>query len=174
MTERKYPLTLDIGKSRIHGLGLKAKVNFALGDAIIPLEGPRHEITDEDWLKPKYDNWFGVGMYEFVEPTNELVYINHSCEPNAGFDDDFILRPLRPICAGEEITYDYATTERVILWRMRCRCRADRCRDILSSIQMLPEKIYEDYKKLVPTFFRKCYEIYYNRVCGFPYTNERR
>jgi hypothetical protein len=164
-------MTLDIGKSRIHGVGLVAKIDFNEGDEIIPLEGPKHEITDEDWIKPKYDNWFGTGMYEFIEPTNELYYINHSCDPNAGFDDSFVLRPIRPIKAGEEITFDYATLERVILWRMRCRCRSERCRDIVSSVQMIPESVYQDYGALIPVFFRRCHESYYARVCGKNYSD---
>jgi hypothetical protein len=35
-------------------------------------------------------------------------YVNHSCDPNAGFDGQIFMLAMQPICEGEEIVYDYA------------------------------------------------------------------
>ncbi len=35
-------------------------------------------------------------------------YINHSCNPNAGFKGQIFMVAMRKIKRGEEITYDYA------------------------------------------------------------------
>jgi len=63
-------------------------------------------------------------------------YVNHSCEPNceAVLDDGRVfLETLRPIRAGEELTYDYRLRRPRPLprdWRRRyaCRCASPRCR----------------------------------------------
>ncbi|MCX5380996.1 phenylalanine 4-monooxygenase [Streptomyces sp. NBC_00091] len=58
--------------------------------------------------------------------------INHSCAPNTGIVDnarggyDFVA--LRPIAPGEEITWDYDTTEWEITSFADCLCGADECR----------------------------------------------
>lgn len=53
-------------------------------------------------------------------------YLNHSCAPNAvlrGLE----LRSLRAIAAGDEITFDYLTTEFELAAPFRCDCGAADC-----------------------------------------------
>ena len=55
-------------------------------------------------------------------------YVNHSCAPNCSFDSRArAFRALRPIASGEEITFDYNTTERELAAPFRCRCGAGGC-----------------------------------------------
>ncbi len=62
-------------------------------------------------------------------------YINHSCEPNAGFDESGNLVTLKTISLGKEITWDYSTEERNPNYRMNCRCGSKKCRGVISSMQ---------------------------------------
>lgn len=148
---------VTIRPSSINGCGLFACRSLHPGEHIICLEGRDHRLSDEESIKPKYDNWFGVGMRLFIEPENELMFINHSCDPNAGFNDDYALVVMRKIEAGEEITFDYSICERVTQWSMRCSCGQPNCRQVVSSIQSLPLTTYKRYEPHIPKFFREVY-----------------
>jgi hypothetical protein len=155
---------LEVRKSRIHGVGLFTTRDVKKGERIIPLDGNLYELTDEESARPEYDNWFGVGMFLFVEPTNELVYINHSCKPSTGLDEEFWITAMRDIPKGGEVTFDYAINERVMLWHMRCRCREENCREFVSAVQTIPEFVVNRYAKLIPPFFRAVYAAYQKRI----------
>ncbi len=55
-------------------------------------------------------------------------FMNHSCDPNTWWGDDHTMIARRDIGAGEEITYDYATTEISVPFEMTCLCGSDHCR----------------------------------------------
>ncbi len=86
----------------------------------------------------------GRGLFvnrQFVE--GEFIYLldywsaelmpmhltNHSCEPNAGFNDAGELIALRDIAMGEEVTYDYLSIPLPASpWNFACHCKTDSCR----------------------------------------------
>jgi hypothetical protein len=54
---------------------------------------------------------------------------NHSCDPNAGFDADGMLRALRTIAAYDEITYDYLRYPiPAAPWNFACECGSRACK----------------------------------------------
>ncbi len=54
---------------------------------------------------------------------------NHSCDPNAEFDPEGMLRALRTIAAHEEITYDYLRHPiPASPWNFACECGALNCK----------------------------------------------
>ena len=55
-------------------------------------------------------------------------FFKHSCEPNAGFHGTLELVAMRPIEAGEEITFDYALCMSGTFGDMDCQCGAAECR----------------------------------------------
>ena len=63
-----------------------------------------------------------------IEPTGELKYLNHSCNPNAYFSDRWLVAS-RDISIGDEITIDYFATENMISYPFICHCGAENCRD---------------------------------------------
>ncbi len=60
-------------------------------------------------------------------------YINHSCDPNAGFDDHGNLVAIASIRGNTEITWDYSTLEYNPNFRMDCKCGSLNCRNIIVS-----------------------------------------
>lgn len=58
-------------------------------------------------------------------------YMNHSCAPNTGVVDNefggYSFVALRAIAAGEELTWDYETTEYVSISVARCLCGSAGC-----------------------------------------------
>lgn len=55
-------------------------------------------------------------------------WVNHSCDPNAGLRGQISLVALRPIGAGEEVCFDYATSDASDYDEFDCACRTERCR----------------------------------------------
>ena len=67
-------------------------------------------------------------------------FINHSCEPNCEMSGNVILIAARDIEVGEEVTYDYATTDGSDYDEFECACGSPSCRGKVSGHDwMLPE-----------------------------------
>jgi uncharacterized protein len=67
-------------------------------------------------------------------------FINHSCEPNCALSGNVILVAARDIAAGEELTYDYATSDGSDYDEFECACGTALCRGKISGHDwMLPE-----------------------------------
>jgi hypothetical protein len=64
-----------------------------------------------------------------VEPSD---YFNHSCEPNCGLKGQIAVLARRGIAPGEELTYDYGTTD-ALGPPMDCDCGAASCRGRVTS-----------------------------------------
>ena len=60
-------------------------------------------------------------------------YVNHSCEPNSGLSGQITLVAMRDIAAGEEITYDYATSDGSSYDEFQCGCGSALCRGHVSG-----------------------------------------
>jgi hypothetical protein len=55
-------------------------------------------------------------------------WVNHSCNPNAGLLGQVVLVALRDIRVGEEICFDYATSDGSPYDEFECGCGAKTCR----------------------------------------------
>eukprot|EP01125_Pyxidicula_operculata_P018897 TRINITY_DN677_c0_g1_i1.p1 TRINITY_DN677_c0_g1~~TRINITY_DN677_c0_g1_i1.p1 ORF type:complete len:213 (+),score=47.71 TRINITY_DN677_c0_g1_i1:269-907(+) len=105
----------------------------------------------EKWPKQedfeKFMGWFyQIGEDEFVGPLSDeyvciTTYQNHSCDPNTWWYDDFTLVARRDVAEGEELTFDYATSESEPNPAMpMCLCGASVCRgEVLPDDYLLPE-----------------------------------
>jgi hypothetical protein len=58
---------------------------------------------------------------------------NHSCDPNAGLSGQITLVALRDIAAGEEICFDYATSDGLPEFYMPCACGSPHCRGAVTG-----------------------------------------
>ena len=74
---------------------------------------------------------------ETAEP-GDLV--NHSCQPNCGMFGNIVVVAMRDIEAGEELTFDYATSDGCDYDEFDCNCGHAICRGrITGNDWMLPE-----------------------------------
>jgi len=65
-------------------------------------------------------------------------YVNHSCEPNAGFKASNFMVAMREILPGEEVVYDYAmiiasNEASENYFTMECLCESAQCRKIIDE-----------------------------------------
>lgn len=75
-------------------------------------------------------------------------WVNHSCDPNAGMSGQISLVAMRPIRAGEEITFDYAMTDSLAYDEFGCACGAAACRGRVTSADWASpvlQRRYEGY-----------------------------
>lgn len=61
-----------------------------------------------------------------------MLFLNHSCEPNAGFAGNIVIIAMRDIEPGEEITTDYALFDDSG-GAMECRCGTRSCRGTIGG-----------------------------------------
>lgn len=108
------------------------------------------------------DHVVQVGENKFVHARNRLAeFVNHSCDPCAGIKNLIQIVTIRPIIAGEEITWDYAMTE-MSDWRLEnCLCGVERCRGTVGSFLLLPESVKQEYLAagIVSAWIRKFLSI---------------
>jgi len=72
-------------------------------------------------------------------------FTNHSCDPTTWFVDDMTMTARRDIEPGEEITYDYATSEIDEDFIMACGCGAANCRGVIRGTDHLLQEVQEAY-----------------------------
>ncbi|MFL6596932.1 MAG: SET domain-containing protein-lysine N-methyltransferase, partial [Chthoniobacterales bacterium] len=74
----------------------------------------------------------------FIAPVSDeerelsMLYLNHSCDPNLGMRGEITFAAMRDICAGEELTHDWAMTD-VDDYSIECYCGAPDCRKTLTG-----------------------------------------
>jgi len=147
-----------VSKSEINGLGVFATVDIAPGDTVLAIDDSRvvdadHPVLPEERRHCDYLEGGKTVLMQIPE-----CYINHSCRPNVFVRTLSGVRhvlALRPITAGEEITYDYCINGYGdTVWR--CNCGAAGCRHIIhSDFFHLPLEVQKEYLPLLDEWFRK-------------------
>lgn len=147
-----------IGKSAIAGRGILASEDIRAGEFIMFLRGKK--VYRNYKKKSDFKNemtWCPVAVHWWVNPRFPIKFLNHSCEPSAGFKTPRKMYALHDIKANEEITVDYSTIEYVTLWDIPCRCGAKTCRKKVRAIQFLPKSLYKKYLPYIPKFLQRVY-----------------
>ena len=124
-----------IKSSPQHGRGVFARRPIAAGEVIVQFGGPQRRRSE---LQPdEYHLQIGDDLY--LGASGEADdYVNHSCEPNAGFRDGLWLVARRDIAADEEITWDYSTAiDEEDFAGFACSCGAAGCRGFVRSFRHL-------------------------------------
>ncbi len=125
-----------IGKSGIEGLGVFAKKKIKKGDMILIWGGrilSSAELANIVKKAPEFD-FFPVEVANgfYIAPSNihqidDAYRINHSCNPNAGIKGQTLVVARKDIHAGEEICFDYETSD-IINMSFICTCGSKFCR----------------------------------------------
>jgi len=127
------------------GLGVFAARDIALGEVILPIEGPPIDFAETTRRGARECMAIQIGPSLYIDTQPPAVWVNHSCEPNCGIRADRHLTALRPIREGEEICYDYSTTMEEGSFTMECRCGAPTCRRVLRDFSTLSPALRRKY-----------------------------
>jgi hypothetical protein len=127
-----------VKESPINGLGVFVLQSLAKGELVLAIDDSR-VVTDEsplDASKGEFEyhcDYLADGKVVLMLFPER--HINHSCDPNTFVKTLFGVRyvfALRPIPAGEEVTYDYCINgSGDTLWQ--CNCGSLRCRKTIHS-----------------------------------------
>jgi len=152
-------------ESGIEGKGLFATADIKAAEVTWRQDPnqPRYHIDAiRRWPKEKQEKFFrlayevGENWYHGPLADSEFDpadYMNHSCDPNTWFINDATMVARRDIKKGEEVTYDYATSEIAANFVLPCNCGASDCRQIVhGSDYRLNESMREKYGKHVMAY----------------------
>ena len=133
--------------SPIEGRGLFARQAIADGE-IVAVKGGA--VMDSDALalirndvspaEIQIEDHLYIAPRTTAEVEENILCLNHSCQPNVGVRGQITFVAMRDIRAGSELTIDYAMTDGDPTERMECSCLAPECRKIITgSDWQLPE-----------------------------------
>lgn len=141
-----------IGDTGKLGKGVFAGRDFAVDDLVLVVKGKVVEVGDASELSQfDQDHCFPVGWNKYVLPQPPWMYLNHSCNPNAGIRNNREIVAMRPIAKGEEITIDYAMNNNDE-WTIECHCGEPNCRRIIGGFDLLDVETKKRYRGYVSTF----------------------
>ncbi|MFH1638985.1 MAG: SET domain-containing protein [Chloroflexota bacterium] len=146
---------LVIKETPTMGKGMFANRDFKKDEFILYFDG---EVIDgfSKFPKDMQNHMFTLGGDKCLYPVPPWMYLNHSCDPNAGMRNDRDLIAFKDIKKGEEIFLDYAmnnTTD----WTMECHCGSKNCRKIIGNFNMLPEETKKRYFNYLNNRNKKAY-----------------
>lgn len=146
----------------IHGKGLIATAAIHAGEVIWRRDRTLPPIKLAETLTWSAEAqadfaWFAfqISADEYLYSHTDDHYMNHSCDPNTWWADDETLVASRHIQPGEEVTYDYATTEINGDFSMSCRCGAAACRGKVTPHDHLSAQWQARYGDHLPSFVKE-------------------
>jgi hypothetical protein len=141
------------------GRGVFASRAFRTGERILTFVGEPFDRSHPIHSTPQGANLLQVGPEEYILPRPVGLFVNHSCNPNAGLRGTRTLVAIRDIAEGEEIRFDYSTNMDEDLWTMACACHEPGCRGLIGDFKHLPESVRARYIALgiVPGFIVERY-----------------
>lgn len=157
-----HPAIVKHDTATIHGIGLVATDRIETGtivwqrDATMQaISGAEVEALPPDTLAEFH--WFGYqsGADEYLLLDGIDRYMNHACDPNTWWIDDDTLAACRTIEAGDEVTYDYATTEISRPFELQCSCGAACCRGLVTHLDHLDPAWQAKYGDHLPSHVRQ-------------------
>ncbi len=136
-----------VGRSRT-GLGLFATAAIARGAFIIDYKGRRISHAQAQRLEARGAKYiFEIDSRWSIDGSsrrNLMRYANHSCRPNAESDlvgGKVILRAIKAIKPGDEITYDYGE-EYFELFIKPVGCKCAKCANEARKIRHRPARTH--------------------------------
>src|ERR1700730_9441679 len=139
-------------ESPIHGRGLFATEDIAKGEIVAVKGGrivTREQLRDISARLGPVEIQIGDDL--FIAPVTDeerelsMLYSNHSCDANVGMRGEITFVAMRNICAGEELTHDWATTDDDD-YSVECRCGAPNCRKIVTGKDWQRQELQKRYR----------------------------
>ena len=142
-----------IGKK---GWGLFATKMIKEGEVVWELDSSCKVFPLKQNIKKKHPKAFQFGN-KYVLCSDDSDFMNHSCNPNTWWLSDTQLVARWDIKAGEEITYDYSTSDVFPDWvaDWECHCGAKDCRGRISNKDCLRKDFQQKYGDHLPSWTKE-------------------
>ena len=141
----------EVRQSPIHGKGMFAIADIKMGEVVCVKGGyivdgtRRREINSR--LGPveiQIDDDLFIAPMTAEEREGGMLYLNHSCDANAGLRGDITFIAMRDIAAGEEVTHDWCMTDDDE-YALPCHCGSANCRGILTGKDWTTPELQQRY-----------------------------
>jgi hypothetical protein len=125
------------------GRGLFARERVRAGETLLVWGGDVVTGEQLSWMseeKHRLAVQIEEDLYLVTPNEGPADWVNHSCDPNAGLIGQIVLVALRDISKGEEVCFDYATSDGSPYDEFECGCGARTCRNhVTGDDWKLPE-----------------------------------
>jgi uncharacterized protein len=117
----------------------KDEMLFVMGGSILTIEDENNLSGVVEDKPIEISEYFSIGPRNAAELKRmPQHYVNHSCNPNAGFKGQIFMVAMREIMTGEDIAYDYAMVmhsnpESTSFFTMQCLCGQPNCRGVITE-----------------------------------------
>ncbi|XP_078663656.1 uncharacterized protein LOC144906854 isoform X1 [Branchiostoma floridae x Branchiostoma belcheri] len=110
-----------VSRADINGKCVIANTNIKAGTHLFTLYGDKQRQPTLYTIQ--------VASHAHIHPEGKLIFVNHSCSPNTQFQfsPSWDLYAARDILPGEELTFDYTTTEWQMAQPFQCSCCSTKC-----------------------------------------------
>jgi len=109
------------------------------------LKQPRKDTLCVDENKHQYSK----------DPNAVENFLNHSCDPNGYINfQDLTYRAIKPIKKGEELTFNYLTTEWDLAKTFDCDC-GTKCHGTIKGFKYLTKEEQKELEPLLSPFLKK-------------------
>jgi hypothetical protein len=139
-----------------HGDGLYAVRTIKAGECLLIFGGYILTVEQESRLAGKLsDNGVQIAKNLVICSTQTAEwggenFLNHSCEPNAGFKGQIAVTAMRTIRKGEQVTIDYAMvlyhSPRGPAYKLACLCGTPSCRGVVTDNDWKIAALQEKYR----------------------------
>ena len=147
----------DVRSAGEKGIGLFTTIRRRKGELVFIAAGPAIHAHFTGTGCYDFPDWYGVDRDIWIDIILPWVKINHSCDPNTGIDGFRCFRALRDIKPGEEVTFDYSTSDDEMDWEIRCCCGESDCNGSIGPIQMMPAVRFKKAYPYIPKYFQRLY-----------------
>jgi len=138
------------------GRSVIANRDYNRDEFVMNFTGVKTHIRDiED-----FTHYLQVSPEFFISPSgNADDFVNHSCDPNCALyfeNDGLVLRAIKDIKTGEELSFDYGTIMFNEPTRFSCECGSPKCRGLIGNFYTLPRELQNQYKSanMIPLLSR--------------------
>ena len=155
---------LQIMESRSHCDGLQVKIIDGQGKGVFTIRSFKQnekvlifsgKYTRFSEIKD-FTHYFQISPDTYLSPSGNFDdYVNHSCEPNCGVyfvNEEIILKTIRKIEAGEQLSFDYGTIMFNEPTRFKCACGSVNCRKNIGNFYSMEVETQDSYlsRNMVP------------------------
>jgi hypothetical protein len=150
---------IELRETKDRGRGIFACAPIKKDEVIAEFDGAMYDYDYEDWNDDLADHVIQFERRKWRDSMGIAKYLNHSCDPNCGIKELFIIVAMRDISPGEELVWDYDMSEDNYHWDMDCHCGSPLCRGTIGAFRRLSQSIREKYRGYISDWLVKEYKL---------------
>lgn len=151
LTQDHIPVAVEVRElGSTIGQGLFLREPVASGDTVavfggFPTGGEQFRQLSTD--RQRHAIQIGDDIYHVGGEERSIGdFVNHSCNPTTHLVGEITLVAARDLGVGEQLTYDYATSDSAPYDEFECDCGSDRCRGKVTGEDWMDPLVQQQYQ----------------------------